>query len=32
MLMGVGKPGAVIFIPSGDYHLKTQVKIDIRLS
>lgn len=24
-----GKPGAVIFIPSGDYHLKTQVKIDI---
>ena len=26
---GCGKPGAVIFIPSGDYHLKTQVKIDI---
>lgn len=26
---GEGKPGAVIFIPSGDYHLKTQVKIDI---
>ena len=25
---GSGKPGAVIFIPSGDYHLKTQVKID----
>ena len=24
-----GKPGAVIFIPSGDYHLRTQVKIDI---
>lgn len=24
-----GKPGAVIYIPSGDYHLKTQVKIDI---
>lgn len=24
-----GKPGAVIFIPSGDYHLKTQVVIDI---
>lgn len=21
--------GAVIYIPSGDYHLKTQVKIDI---
>jgi len=27
-LMG-GKPGGVIFIPSGDYHLKTQVIIDI---
>ena len=24
-----GKPGAVIFIPSGDYHLRTQVFIDI---
>ena len=24
-----GKPGAVIYLPSGDYHLKTQVKIDI---
>ena len=24
-----GKPGAVIYIPSGDYHLRTQVKIDI---
>lgn len=24
-----GKPGAVIFIPSGDYHLRTQVIIDI---
>lgn len=24
-----GKPGAVIFIPSGDYHLRTQVVIDI---
>ncbi len=24
-----GKPGAVIFIPSGDYHLKSQVIIDI---
>ena len=24
-----GKPGAVIYIPSGDYHLKTQVRIDI---
>lgn len=24
-----GKPGAVIYIPSGDYHLKTQVKIGI---
>lgn len=24
-----GKPGAVIYIPSGDYHLKTQVIIDI---
>lgn len=24
-----GKPGAVIYIPSGDYHLKNQVKIDI---
>ena len=24
-----GKPGAVIFIPSGDYHLRSQVKIDI---
>lgn len=24
-----GKPGAVIFIPSGDYHLRTQVLIDI---
>ena len=24
-----GKPGAVIYIPSGDYHLKTQEKIDI---
>lgn len=24
-----GKPGAVIFIPSGDYHLRTQVMIDI---
>ena len=24
-----GKPGAVIYIPSGDYHLKTQAKIDI---
>lgn len=26
---GEGKPGAVIFIPSGDYHLRTQVLIDI---
>ena len=24
-----GKPGAVIYIPSGDYHLATQVVIDI---
>ncbi|ELE1962276.1 hypothetical protein RDG74_003986 [Vibrio vulnificus] len=24
-----GKPGAVIYIPPGDYHLKTQVTIDI---
>lgn len=24
-----GKPGAIIFIPSGDYHLRTQVVIDI---
>ena len=24
-----GKPGAVIYIPSGDYHLVTQVVIDI---
>lgn len=24
-----GKPGALIFIPSGDYHLRTQVMIDI---
>ena len=24
-----GKPGAVIFLPSGDYHLRTQVVIDI---
>lgn len=24
-----GKPGATIFIPAGDYHLKTQIKIDI---
>ena len=24
-----GKPGAVIYIPSGDYHLRTQVLIDI---
>lgn len=24
-----GKPGAVIYIPSGDYHLRTQVVIDI---
>ena len=24
-----GKPGAVIYIPSGDYHLKTQIVIDI---
>ena len=24
-----GKPGAVIFIPPGDYHLRTQVLIDI---
>ena len=24
-----GKPGAVIFIPSGDYHLRTQVVIDV---
>ena len=24
-----GKPGAVIYIPSGDYHLRTQVIIDI---
>lgn len=24
-----GRPGAVIFIPSGDYHLRTQVVIDI---
>ena len=24
-----GKPGAVIFIPSGDYHLRTQAVIDI---
>ena len=26
---GGGKPGAVIYIPSGDYHLLTQVVIDI---
>lgn len=26
---GGGKPGAVIFIPSGDYHLTSQVVIDI---
>lgn len=26
---GGGKPGAVIYIPPGDYHLKTQVVIDI---
>jgi len=26
---GEGKPGAVIYIPAGDYHLKTQVVIDI---
>lgn len=26
---GGGKPGAVIYIPTGDYHLATQVKIDI---
>lgn len=26
---GGGKPGAAIFIPSGDYHLRTQVRIDI---
>lgn len=24
-----GKPGAVIYIPSGDYHLRTQIVIDI---
>ena len=24
-----GRPGAVIFIPSGDYYLRTQVRIDI---
>ncbi len=24
-----GKPGAAIFIPSGDYHLRTQIVIDI---
>lgn len=24
-----GKPGAVIYLPPGDYHLRTQVKIDI---
>lgn len=24
-----GKPGAVIYLPPADYHLKTQVKIDI---
>lgn len=24
-----GKPGAVIYIPVGDYHLRTQVVIDI---
>ena len=24
-----GKPGAVIFIPSGDYHLRTQVVVDL---
>ena len=24
-----GKPGSVIYIPSGDYHLRTQVTIDI---
>ena len=24
-----GKPGAVIYLPPGDYHLKTQVVIDI---
>ena len=24
-----GKPGAVIYIPSGDYHLATQVVVDI---
>ena len=26
---GGGKPGAVIYIPPGDYHLTTQVLIDI---
>ena len=26
---GGGKPGAVIYIPPGDYHLATQVVIDI---
>jgi len=24
-----GKPGAVIYIPPGDYHLRTQVVIDV---
>ena len=24
-----GKPGAIIYIPSGDYHLRTQIVIDI---
>lgn len=28
-LNGGGKPGAIIYIPSGDYHLKTQVLIDV---
>lgn len=28
-LDGGGKPGAVIYMPSGDYHLRTQVRIDI---
>lgn len=28
-LNGGGKPGAVIYIPPGDYHLQTQVLIDI---
>jgi difructose-dianhydride-III synthase len=28
-VQGGGKPGAVIYIPPGDYHLRTQVVIDV---